>query len=51
MSLCDNLPLKMSAGMYRRFTPHNGQSATIHVSGIVSTGAGMFSPQPLQEMV
>lgn len=27
-----------------------GQS-TIHVSGIVSTGAGMFSPQPLQKIV
>jgi hypothetical protein len=45
------LPLKMSAGRYRRFTPHNGHSAMIHVSGSVSTGAGMFSPQPLQETV
>jgi hypothetical protein len=45
------LPLKMSAGMYRRFTLHNGHSATIHVSGIVCTGAGKFSPHPLQEMV
>jgi hypothetical protein len=41
----------MSAGMYRRFAPHNGQSATIQVSGIVCTGAGMFSLQPLQEIV
>jgi hypothetical protein len=32
----------MSAGKYRRLAPQNGQSAMIHESGIVSTGAGMF---------
>jgi hypothetical protein len=38
----------MSAGKYRRFAPQSAQSATIHASGIVWTGAGMFSWQPLQ---
>lgn len=47
----DNRPRKISGGRYRRLSPHSGHSATIHVSGIVLTGAGIFSPQPLQRTV
>jgi len=35
-------PWKISAGRYRRFSPHSEHSAMIHVLGIVATGAGMF---------
>ncbi|HKF46238.1 MAG TPA: hypothetical protein VKB38_02695 [Terracidiphilus sp.] len=41
----------MSDGRYRLLTPHNGQTVTIQASGIVCTGAGMFSPHPLQRTV
>jgi hypothetical protein len=44
----DSGPRKMSAGKYRRFTQQSGHSAMNHVSGIVWTGAGMFSWHPLQ---
>jgi hypothetical protein len=38
----DNRPRKISTDKYRRFSPQSGQSATIHESGNVWTGAGMF---------
>jgi hypothetical protein len=41
----------MSVGKYRRFDPHSGHSAMIQVSGMVPTGAGMVSPQPLYRRV
>jgi hypothetical protein len=43
----ESLPRKMSAGKYRRFS-YNGHSVMIHEEGMVWTGAGTLSPQPLQ---
>jgi hypothetical protein len=40
----------MSTGKYRRFSPQSEQLATIHESGNVWTGAGMFCRHPLQMM-
>jgi len=39
---------KMSAGKYRRFSPQSRHWATIHESGNVWTGAGIFCWHPLQ---
>ena len=35
---------------YVTVIPHNGQEATIQLSGMVPTGAGMVSPHPLHRM-
>ncbi|HUX28360.1 MAG TPA: site-specific integrase [Terracidiphilus sp.] len=43
-------PMKMSGGRYRRLAPQSRHAATIHASGKVSTGAGIFWRQPLQAM-
>ena len=40
----------MSVGRYRRRSLHSGHTATIQVSGIVPTGAGIVSAQPLHRM-
>jgi hypothetical protein len=40
----------MSTGRYRRFSPQSGHSATIHESGKLWTGAGIFCRHPLQMM-
>lgn len=50
-SRCDNRPRKISLGKYRLRSPHSAHSATIHVSGSVPTGAGIFSPHPLHRTV
>jgi hypothetical protein len=47
----ESLPLKMSAGRCARRSPMRGQTATIHVSGMTLTGAGMFSPHPSHRMM
>jgi hypothetical protein len=41
-SRCDNRPRNISGGRYARRFPQRGQSATIQLSGMVFTGAGMF---------
>jgi hypothetical protein len=46
----DSRPRKMSTGRYRRFSPQSGHSATIHESGKLWTGAGIFCRHPLQMM-
>ena len=51
VSCFDSLPRKMSPGRYRRLSPQSGHCATIHEAGMVSTGAGIFAPQRLQQMV
>ena len=50
MSCMDSLPRNMSVGKYRRLSRHSGHSAMIHEEGMVSTGAGIDSPHPLQKM-
>ena len=49
VSLCESRSLKMSAGRYRRLSPHSGHPAMIQVSGRVLTGAGTISLQPLHQ--
>jgi hypothetical protein len=45
--LASDRPLKISGGRQDRRSPRSGHSATIQVSGMVMTGARMFSPHPL----
>jgi hypothetical protein len=44
---CESRPRKTSDGRYRRCSWQSGHLAAIGCDGIVSTGAGIFSPQPL----
>jgi hypothetical protein len=44
------LPWNTSEGKYRLCSPHSKHLAAIGCAGIVSTGAGMFSPHLLQRM-
>lgn len=46
-SLYDNRPRNTSLGTYRRIVSQRGHSTETHETGIVSIGAGTFSPQPL----
>jgi hypothetical protein len=49
MSWMESLPRKMSIGKYRRFSRHKGHSVMNHEEGMVWTGAGIDSLQPLQK--
>jgi hypothetical protein len=50
-SLYESFPRKISEGRQFLFSPQSGHCAAIQESGIVPTGAGMFSPHILQRMV